>query len=237
MGSAVALDVYGLRIGVEGDWPEVIESARLDFEWFEASREAGRPGRASRACRPPDFARFGDLEATFVTPRNVVYQAPDRTVVDYFGRALAVLTPDRTSAWVQGEDLGLVHEVVYHLLLSAVGRQLDAVGLTRLHGLGIRGAQGGVVVMLPSGGGKSTLALRALQEPGIGLISEDSPLLDRRGRLHPFPLRIGVNETDADRLPPGSTRTIERMEFQRWFWTLTASEIGCRRGPSRCDTW
>ena len=57
--------------------------------------------------------------------------------------------------------------------------------------------------MLPSGGGKSTLALRALQEPGIGLISEDSPLLDRRGRLHPFPLRIGVNETDADRAAAG----------------------------------
>ena len=127
MGSAVALDVYGLRISVEGDWPEVIESARLDFEWFEASREpAALVVRVER--RPPDFARFGDLEATFVTPRNVVYQAPDRTVVDYFGRALAVLTPDRTSAWVQGEDLGLVHEVVYHLLLSAVGRQLDAVG-------------------------------------------------------------------------------------------------------------
>jgi hypothetical protein len=210
--SAVALDVYGFRISVEGDWPEVIEGARLDFEWFEASREPGDlVVRVERG--PPAFDRFGDLEATFVTPRNVVYQAPDHTVVDYFGRALAVLTPDRSSAWVQGEDPGLVHEVIYHLLLSAVGRHLDAAGLTRLHGLGVTGAQGGVVVMLPSGGGKSTLALHALQEPGIGLISEDSPLLDRRGRLHPFPLRIGVNATDADRLPPGSTRTIERMEF------------------------
>jgi hypothetical protein len=67
--------------------------------------------------------------------------------------------------------------------------------------------------MLPSGGGKSTLALRALQADGVRLLSEDSPLLDRGGRLHPFPLRIGINATDAERLPAEHVRRIERMEF------------------------
>ena len=45
------------------------------------------------------------------------------------------------------------------------------------------------------------------------LLSEDTPLLDRRGRLHPFPLRIGVNATDTERLPAGNVRRLERMEF------------------------
>ena len=67
--------------------------------------------------------------------------------------------------------------------------------------------------MLPSGGGKSTLAVRALQADGVRLLAEDTPLLDRRGYLHPFPLRIGVNPTDAESLPPGHVRTLERMEF------------------------
>ena len=55
--------------------------------------------------------------------------------------------------------------------------------------------------MLPSGGGKSTLALRALRDEGT-LLSEDSPLLDRRGRLHPFPLRIGINATTPTAFRP-----------------------------------
>jgi hypothetical protein len=83
----------------------------------------------------------------------------------------------------------------------------------RLHSLGLVGGDGAVAVLLPSGGGKSTLALSALREPGVRLLSEDSPLMDGRGRLHPFPLRIGVNLGDADLLPPGATRRLERIEF------------------------
>ena len=85
--------------------------------------------------------------------------------------------------------------------------------MTRLHALALVGRQGAVAVTLPSGGGKSTLALRAVREPGVRLLAEDSPLLDRRGVLHPFPLRIGVNPTDAANLPDVPVRRLERMEF------------------------
>ena len=101
-------------------------------------------------------------------------------------------------------------------MLSRAGTHFDEMGLTRLHGLGLSGAGGGTVVMLPSGGGKTTLALRALEEKGdaVRLISEDTPLLDRRGMLHPFVLRIGINETDAGRLGVKEARRLERMEFK-----------------------
>jgi hypothetical protein len=114
---------------------------------------------------------------------------------------------------VCGEDDQLVHEAAYLFLLSRIGEHLDRSQLARVHGLGLLGGQGAVVVMLPSGGGKSTLAVRALRDDRVKLISEDSPLLDRHGCLHPFPLRIGVNEADAATLPPGRVRRLERMEF------------------------
>jgi len=94
-----------------------------------------------------------------------------------------------------------------------VGEHLDARGLPRLHALAVSGSSGAVAVILPSGGGKSTMALRALQADGVRLLSEDSPLMDRRGRLHPFPLRIGINESDAAELGDAKVRRIERMEF------------------------
>jgi hypothetical protein len=214
-GATVArLDVYGLTVSVSGDWPEVVDAVRLDFAWFEAPDHAERAALEVVVERgPPDFDGLGEARAAFVTPRNVVFQQDGRTIVDYFGRAVSVLDRRRGSLLVQGEDAHLVHEAVYHFLLSSIGRHVDGRGLPRLHALAVAGAQGGVAVLLPSGGGKSTLALRALQTDGVRLVAEDSPLIDRQGQLHPFPLRIGVNETDGASLPPERVRRIERMEF------------------------
>jgi hypothetical protein len=162
---------------------------------------------------PPELDGFGDAVASFVTPRNVVYHANGTKVVDYFGRAVSILDRSGQCLTVRGEDEHLVHEAAYQYVLSRVGEHLDRRRLPRLHGLGLATDQGGVVVLLPSGGGKSTLALRALQDDRVRLISEDSPLIDAHGRLHPFPLRIGVNEGESRLLPDDGVRRVERMEF------------------------
>jgi len=156
---------------------------------------------------------MGDAVASFVTPRNVVYQTGTHTVVDYFGKAVSVLDRATGTLKVTGADAHLVHEAAYLFLLSRLGEHLDRIGLIRLHALALSGGGGAVAVMLPSGGGKSTLALRALEDDAVRLLAEDTPLLDRAGIVHPFPLRIGINATDAERLPAESVRRIERMEF------------------------
>jgi hypothetical protein len=215
LGVSTRLEVHGLGVAVRGDWPKVLEQVRLDFAWFEhAAPAAGRADvEVTIERRPPDFEALGDGVASFVTPRNVVYQDGRNTIVDYFGRAVSVYDRDAGRLVVQGEDDHLVHEAVYHFLLSRIGEHLEARGLTRLHALALSCRQGAVAVMLPSGGGKSTLALRALREDGVRLLSEDSPLIDRHGMAHPFPLRIGVNPTDAETLPEGAVRRMERMEL------------------------
>jgi hypothetical protein len=210
----IIFEVHGLALGVSGDWPEVLENLRLDFAWFQRQDQRVRPDVLVEIERQrPDLDRFGEVPASFVTPRNVVYERDGLAIVDYFGKAVSVLDRASGRLQVQGEDEHLVHEAAYHFLLSRIGEHLESRGFARLHALALVGQQGAVAVMLPSGGGKSTLALRALREDGVRLLSEDSPVIDRRGRLHPFPLRIGINATDADRLPPGSVRRLERMEF------------------------
>jgi hypothetical protein len=210
----IELDVYGLRVSLRGEWPEVVDAVRRDFAWFGSASGGEVPALdVFIERRPPDFEGFGDVAASFVTPRNVVYQAGAKTVVDYFGKARSVVDRSSGRVEIQGEDRHLVHEAAYLLLLSRIGEHLETRGLTRMHALGLSVREGAVAVMLPSGGGKSSLALAALRADGVRLISEDSPLLDRKGCLHPFPLRIGVNATDADTLPPGRVDLIERMEF------------------------
>jgi hypothetical protein len=210
----VALDVYGLRILVRGDWDDVLAAIQRDFDWFERN-DAGGPSHVEilvERCAP-DYDALGDAAASFVTPRNIVYHSEGRTIVDYFGRAVSVLDPAAGTLRIEGESAHLVHEAVYLFLLSRIGEHLEGRGLTRVHALALSGRSGAVVLLLPSGGGKSTLALHALQADGVRLLAEDTPLVDRSGFVHPFPLRLAVNEDDADRLPEGQVHRIERMEF------------------------
>lgn len=213
-------------MSVVGDWPEVIDEVQADFAWFADRADAGgglRAWSSERAPspdviitverRPPDFDHLGDLSASFVTPRNVVYRSGERAVIDYFGEAVSIYERATGRLRVQGLGVDLVHEAVYLFVLSRVGEHLERIGRPRLHALGLSGRQGGVAVMLPSGGGKSTLAVNALAADGVKLLSEDSPLIDRQGLMHPFPLRLGVNPGDADELPRGRVRTLQRMEF------------------------
>jgi hypothetical protein len=229
----VDLDVYGLRIRVTGDWPDVIEELGLDFAWFHAPPGPSTGEVAVEIRREaPDYDAFGEVPAAFVTPRNVVYQQSERTIVDYFGRALSLLDRNSGRLIVQGEDKHLVHEAAYLFLLYRIGAHLDRCKLPRLHALALVGAPGAVAVLLPAGGGKSTLALRALREEGVRLLSEDSPLIDGRGRLYPFPLRIGINATDAESMPEGHVRRLERMEFQPKL-ALELSAFAARIEPER----
>jgi hypothetical protein len=228
--NAIKLEIYGLRVGVEGDWPAVVESVARDFAWF-AGRRSGSVAAGVAADlvvrivrRKPQPERFGHLAQAFVTSRNTVFQSGTETVVDYFGRALAVYDRAREVFVVEGEDEHLVHEAAYLFLLSRIGRHLDQSRLMRLHALGLSVPQGAVLVLLPSGGGKTRLALRALRDPDVKLISEDTPVLDPQGIVYPFPLRIGVNETDADLLPSnGEVHRIVRLEYGPKLLLSTAS--------------
>ena len=64
-----------------------------------------------------------------------------------------------------------------------------------------------------SGGGKSTMALELLKNPDYFLLSEDTPFIDRHGRILPFPLRIGVSPGTNTGIPAKFLRTVRRMEF------------------------
>jgi hypothetical protein len=206
------LDVHELRFDVRG-WPDVAREVVRDFLWFEDGSE--RPAHVTVELEQgaPRWEAYGDLTAAFITPRNVVYQNGSRTILDYFGRASAELDRAAGRIVIRSEHPHLAHEAAYLFLLSRIGEHLDARGLPRLHALALSGPRGAICVLLPSGGGKSTLAVTALGDERVRILAEDTPLLDARGFVHPFPLRIGVNPSDADRMPPGSVRRIERMEF------------------------
>ncbi len=154
------------------------------------------------------------LRAKLHSPRNSVYRDRDASYLDYSGRALAVRRSDEGSLRIYCRDRDLAHEIAYLAILSHVGQHLDSIRLHRVHALGVEAGGRAALILLPMGGGKTTLALALLKTDGIRLISEDSPLISRRGHVLPFPLRIGVRPGGAPAdVPEKYIRTVERMEF------------------------
>jgi hypothetical protein len=162
---------------------------------------------------PPPYADLPSLPATIFTPRNVCFQNSRDTYIDYFGRGLAVFNRREKQCVIYGTDPELVHEIAYLFMLSTAGEYLDSRGLHRVHALGVTYRNRGILLLLPSGGGKSTMALELMRCPEFLLLGEDTPLVDRRGRILPFPLRLGARPEQETGVPPEHLRTVQRMEF------------------------
>jgi hypothetical protein len=204
-------DFLGLAIEVDGA-DDVVGEVRRDFSFF--ARPAVAPAiRMSLRKEAPPYEGLPAVPAAFSTPRNFCFRAGDVSYVDYFGRGLTVHDRSTNACVLYAADHDLLHEMAYLFVLSTVGQHLDARGIHRLHALGVSYRGHGVLLLLPSGGGKSTTALRLLARPGFALLGEDTPLVDRRGQILPFPLRVGVRPEQETGIPARHLRTMSRMEF------------------------
>ncbi len=207
------LSVHGLTARVHGDWPEVVEALRRDFAWYSAP--AGPAGVDVEIVRAtPDLDRFGPLVAESVAERYAVYRDGPRLVTDYHGRAVAVADQEARTLVVRGDDGWVVRRAAFDYLLAEVDAHLARIGLPRVHGLGLGGKQGGVLVMMPTASGKTTLALSAIRSEGVGFLSEGSPLLDREGNLWPFPIPLWVRAygPEAATLPREHVRSLPGID-------------------------
>jgi hypothetical protein len=209
----ISFSFFGFHVAVKAEDEAVLQDIHRDFSYFRAP--AGRsqllvelfPYRFPGPELPP-------LKATLQTPRNLVFRGREQSYLDYFGRALAIHRPQDGRFQVYCEDRDLAHEIAFLTILSRVGRHLDAVGLHRVHALGVEVGGQAVLILLPMAGGKTTLALKLLGSEGVKLLSEDSPVISRQGEVFPFPIRIGVRVGgEPPGIPASFFRTVRRMEF------------------------
>jgi hypothetical protein len=168
----------------------------LDFDFFTGRAEADGEEKYSvtleHVGRQPSPSDLPEASASRVFPDCILFRDGNRLCYDY-GSAVLHVTRDGSTSFGQliSNDDELAQELGYLYLQSEIGRFLDAQGLHRVHALGLAFPDGrSALVLLPSGGGKSTLALESLQRGNVRLLSDDTPLVDRFGNVHPYPLRL-----------------------------------------------
>ena len=207
-------NVYGVTVGLQSTEPAVAVDLAEDFLHFQVQHLVNDPNLQLHLHRAkPPYDGIPTQMATVYTPRNVSFHTEGKTYIDYSGRALGVLDSAGNSFDVFSEDLDLLYEVGYLFLLSQLGEKLDARGMHRVHALAVSANERAALVLLPMGGGKSTLASYLLTSPSLQLLSDDSPLIDRTGTVYAFPLRIGILPGSQSTYLPEQLRTVQRMEF------------------------
>lgn len=130
----------------------------------------------------------------FFSRQFLVLGRSHQRIVVYPGQGWACYPSDGDLEWYCADlEFGYLRLTMFiHCLL---GLGLERSGLPRVHGLALARPErrDASLVLLPPGGGKSTLA-HALMLKGseLNLLSEDTPILDARGGLWSYPFRLGL---------------------------------------------
>ncbi len=210
--NSLNLDFHGIPVLVESLSEELIEGLRRDFEYFVSpggdreplvilTLDLAPPPPEARPEGPPDFV-LRDWRA---------FDAGSLRRVFYDDGAFAVYDFAQRRGRLYCADLGRLHELAYLAVLSRAGELLDGRGLRRAHALGFAAGGRGGLLLLPSGGGKSVLALEIVRSTGLGLLSDESPLVCDDLRLKAFPLRWGfLPAQDLPGVPEELVRTFRR---------------------------
>jgi len=233
---AAAFSVYGYRFVLTGNCEFAHHGLAEDFGFFAKSSELDeRPYVELELVEgTPDYASQPICDASVYTPRNVVYRHEGRRIIDFGGRGLGIYDAVAGRFRMVSEDPHLVYEAAYLFLLSQIGQALGARHLHRLHALAMSYRGHAILVLLPMGGGKSTLGASLLKVSGMSILSDDSPIIDRDGNALAFPLRIGMLKGREHEVPEEHRRLVNRMEFGPKYlvnYSYFASRVADRAKP------
>ena len=207
------IDIYGLVIKCQAQSSELIDLLVRPFKEFV--KDKGAPSVVITVVEEdPPYDTFPSIKARFSTPRNIVYNDKEFKLIDYFGKG-AILEDYRNETFtLYGRCRNFLQEAFYLHAISLFGQYCDKAGMLRVHALALSYQDTALLMLMPPGGGKSTMAMAMLQEEGFKLLSDDQPVIDKYGCVHPFHLRIGTLDKEAIRLIPEEyVYEIDRMEF------------------------
>jgi hypothetical protein len=205
--------VYGYDFVLGGSCQEAQDGLAEDFTFFAGESAGTAPVDLRLDLGKPDYDGLPEIDASVYTPRNVVYRDGGRRILDFGGRGIGIYEPLARRFTMTSESADLLYEAGYLFLLSQIGQEADRRGLSRVHAAAMSFKGRAILAMLPMGGGKSTLAAALLRHPSLRILSDDSPFIDRSGRVHAFPLRLGLLKGQEHTVPADQVRLIDRMEF------------------------
>ena len=222
---AFCLDFHHHIILVKGAEASVEDKLKSEFHFFlSPDKYPELTIELNYGALPPTPS----LPVEKILETCLIYRLGRRKYIDYFGEALTIVDEDSRTISIYSASVERLFELAFLTIHSRAGDMLDRAGLSRIHAMAVSYKNVNAVVMLPSKGGKSTLLTYLLENPDIKIIADDMPLVDRSGRILPFPTKISMTE----RPETGELAKLNWNEFMRAHyppkWTASLSSISER---------
>jgi hypothetical protein len=210
------LNIFNNHFQILSESEELINRIRLDFFHFirnEVIHDEGQ--QIFLHISDPPWEILPTIRSIQQTDTSIIYEKDDIRYNDYHGKALTSVNTLTGQSHIYSPDLHLTHELGYLLILSKSGKQMDLNGFHKLHAMGLKIDQTSVIMVAPSKGGKSTLFMQLLKNPGFQIYSDDTPVIDRLGKIHAFPLRLGLesNSSIPEHINPELIYHLKRRNF------------------------
>ena len=209
------LNVYEISVILSG-YEKVIDRISSDFKFFFSEKESISKKTVSINInlQNPPYERIPKIQASMYKTDCICYDYNNIRYADYNNKCLVIFDKEKRIADIFSSDEDMLYEISYLLLHSQVGELLDLKGLHRIHSASFSYNNEIYICILPQGGGKSTLLMNLLKSDKIKLLSDDTPITDRSGNIHPFPIRIGVcNDNDISYISNEFITTFNRRKF------------------------
>ena len=209
----MVIDIHGLVIKVQCEPDNLLEELVRPFKFF-LFKEKIPEIIVNIEQKDPPYNSFPGIKASFSTPRNIVYKHNGQKIIDYFGKGVVIEDRAESKYHIYGCDTNFLYESFYLLVISLFGQFCDRKGYLRVHALALSYKDTAILLPIPPGGGKSTMAMAMLNTNGFKLISDDEPVVDNSGYINPFPTRIGtLDKKKIESIPSKFVYRIDRMEF------------------------
>lgn len=178
---------------------EIAAWLKHDYHRYLATDRPSKPNLTFRLfAKPGDRHRYVGLSAQSYHRDYLVYEKKDWRIIDFLGQALSIFNKKTKETEIYCRDLDHLYEIFYLAFESLVGEELEKNGFIRLHGLALEKNGRATILMLPPGGGKTTLAMKFLRHPAIKVLAEDI-LLFKQGKFYGLNFRWGVRESEIDK--------------------------------------
>ncbi len=215
----VRFSIYGQRVRLIGP-VALTQDLAEDFSYF-VTAAGQRPAPAADLTIEIRQHKFIiKPEKFFKTKNYTIYGRSLQRYVEYEDGSKVIVTHnlvDGRLVSIMAHEAARSYELAYLVLHSFVGEKLEARGLLRLHALAFNRQNCDVILFLPSGGGKSSLAAMMLKRPDCQIYSDEVTLLEN-SCLRPYPWRIGLDQKSASKLGPAlgldttHSRTAQRTD-------------------------
>ncbi len=196
MSDKLVININGYEITILNLNSDLSQKLKKDFSYYLKSK-FGVKKKLNILIKDQEILIPKNLISSHQSQNSITYDQGEIRYNDYYGKAVTLFDYKTETCEIFSLSNEMLHELIYIIILSRSGRFMDLNGLHKVHACGVTIKNKNLLLMMDSKGGKTSTFLELLRDDDAGIISDDSPVINRAGGVRSFPLRLGVESDEG----------------------------------------